>query len=583
MKHAILLVCALGGALLPAQGRRGVEPKPDVDTVWHETRDLSRIVVKFAEGAPVRLRAGRFAGPVELGAANAVAAHARAVRRLFLRDEAELDAERAALLAELAARPAARPALDPPADLNNYFLVEAADAAEGRALLNAFNALWVVELAFPEHRATVPCDPGDIPPATPDLNSGQAYRDPAPSGVDHFASRTIPGGRGEAMQVTDVESGWFLDHEDIPQLTPAAVIGTNPLARDHGLSVIGELACEWDPPGNGGMTGLCDLVAVKVHSHQSVNWASSVNTAAANTPVGGVVVLEVQLTYTGGQICPMEVRQDVFDATRNATLAGKHVIAAAGNGTQNLDAAVFNRIFDRTFRDSGSIVCGATDGGLLVRASFSNYGSIVDANGWGFRVHTTGYGDLFNHTSTPNRQSYTATFSGTSSATPIVTGAAVALLGIAKEQLGRRLGVGELRTLLQQHGTDVPNGVIGKRPDLRRLLGALGLPRGLELVREGNLGTTMTLQASAPAGAPYLLAMALDRGDVDLGAAGRLLLDPAGVYGLASGTMPAAGSVTLNFGFPNDLSLRRRSLFLQNAWIEGAQLRLSSSVYNYVP
>jgi hypothetical protein len=574
MKHLLILACALG-ALLPAQGRRGIEPKPAPGVAWHETRDLSRIVVKFAEGAPVRLRAGSFAGAVDLAAANALLAHARSVRRLFERDEAALDAERAALLAV-----PQHAAIDPPADLNNYFVVEAADAVTGRALLNAFNALAQVELAFPEHRRDIACDPGDIFPVTSDYSGSQTYRDAAPSGVDHLAGRTIPGGRGEALQVTDVESGWYLDHEDIPQLTAAALIGPNPLARDHGLAVIGELASEWDEFG---MTGLADLVRVKVHSHQGLNWASSVNTAASNTPAGGVVVLEVQLTYTGGQICPMEVRQDVFDATRNATMAGKHVIAAAGNGNNNLDNAVFNRIFDRTFRDSGAVICGATDGGLLVRAGFSNYGSIVDANGWGYRVYTTGYGDLFNYPQTPNRQSYTATFSGTSSATPIVTGAAVSLLGIAREQLGRALGVGELRTLLRQNGTDVPNGQIGKRPDLRKLLQALGLPRGLEITREGRVGTVMDLRLTAPAGAPFVLAMALARGDVDLGPSGRLLLDPAGVYGLAYGTMPPAGTASLSFTFPNDLSLRRRTLFLQSGWLESQQLRLGNSVYNFVP
>ena len=63
------------------------------------------------------------------------------------------------------------------------------------------------------------------------------------------------------------------------------------------------------------------------------------------------------------------------------------------------------------------------------RLSFSTYGSRVDVQGWGHNVTTTGYGGLFTGGGDPN-QYYTATFNGTSSASPIVAGAAAALQGI---------------------------------------------------------------------------------------------------------------------------------------------------------
>jgi subtilisin family serine protease len=278
----------------------------------------------------------------------------------------------------------------------------------------------------------------------------------------------------------------------------------------------------------------------------------------------------------------MEVRQDVFDAVRNAVLAGRHVIAAAGNGSQDLDAPVHQRLFDRTFRDSGSILVGATDGALLVRAGFSNYGSIVDANGWGYRVYTTGYGDLF-QPGGDKRQSYTSAFSGTSSATPIVTGAAIALLGALREQKGRSLTSLELRNLLRAHGTDVPNGRIGRRPDLKLLLAAEGLPAGLDLATEGDLGTAFSAELTAPPGSPYALVAALDRGFLDLGAAGRYLLDLATTQPIAAGTVGATGRVPFSAQIPNDINLRKQSLYLQAGWIEGGNLRLSNSVVNYIP
>jgi hypothetical protein len=559
---------------LVAQGPRGVPPKPPPGTRWSDVdHDVTRVVVKFVEGHAVRLDGAKLhCSTLDLrDVAQLVGTDVR-IERVFERDVARLDRERAELLLRLPAD------LDPPADLANWYRFVAKDAQRGAVLLDRMLAMPIVEAAFPDHRPTVNADPGDILPPTPSFTARQGYRDPAPNGIDHRASRVIPGGRGEGIQFTDIETGWYLDHEDIPQLTAAAVVGANPTPRDHGLAVVGELASEWDRVGT---TGIVDLVAVKVHSHQSVNWASSVNVAAANTPVGGVVVLEVQLPWNGRTVL-MESRQDVFDAVRNAVMAGKHVIAAAGNGSQNLDDPFFQRIFDRTFRDSGAIVVGATEGSQLVRASFSNHGSMVDANGWGRDVATTGYGDLF----FPNgdrRQTYTAVFSGTSSATPIVTGAAIALMGALREQKGVTLTSSQLRALLRQHGTPVPNGNIGVRPDLRALLASQGLPNGLDLPREGDLGTAMELELTAPAGAQYAVAGALDRGSVDLGAAGRFLLDPNGTFALWAGIVPANGRQRLGFTYPNDLSLRGSSLFLQAGIVESGALRLTSSVRNFVP
>jgi hypothetical protein len=572
MRRTSLAALVILAASLPAQGPRGVPDKPPADRVWDQTRDPSLLVVKFVEGAPVRLVDGAWRGRTDLAAANALLQQAVSVRRLFLRDEADLDRERAALLADL------RPGVDPPADLNNYYHVQAAGEADGLRLLRAFNALDVVEIAFPEHRPTVPCEPGDIPPVTPDFSAGQDYRDPAPAGIDQRASRVIPGGRGSGLSVIDIESSWRMNHEDIPQLVPANVIGPHneSLNPNHGVAVIGELAGEWDEFG---ISGLVDLSSVKVHSHQRQFWASSVNTAAANLPVGGFIVLEVQLTFQGWLV-PMETREDVFDAVRNATMAGKFVIAAAGNGSADLDDPLFGNRFNRSFRDSGAVIVGATNGSALARAGFSNFGSIVDANGWGQSVTTTGYGDLFDPGDV--RQQYTAVFSGTSSATPIVTGAAMALVGAVREQTGVLLTPAELRAALQQHGTPVPGGSIGVRPDLAQLLAAHGLPNGLDLPVEARLGESMMLALSASAGTGYALMVAPLSGVADLGAAGRFLLDPLTTIVPFAGTVPAGGSETIPLAIPNLPALKKLSLFFQGALLTGSGLRLTSSVQNYM-
>ncbi len=515
------LVVLLVAAPSFAQHQRGRVQKPTRTQPVAGAEDATNLVVKFVEGSAVRLRGGAFVSGTgqATAAANAVLGRASSVERLFLRSEEDLDRELVALRANLAA---AGVAAEPPAELNLYYRVRLPNVAAGIAAWQALLADPLVETAFADTPPGYEADPQDIPPTTPDYTGQQGYWGPLPNGINIAAARVLSGGRGEPLQICDIETGLIVNHEDIPLATAANVIGANNNPTDHGQAVAGELVAA----RNGyGVVGGVWKARYKFHSHQSINWASSVNTAAANSLPGDIIVLEVQLPcpFTGSSVCPMEGRQDVFDAVRNATLAGIHVVAAAGNGNQNLDNAAFQGVFDRAVRDSGAVLVGATDGSQLVRASFSNYGSIVDGNGWGQQVTTTGYGALFNGGGDP-KQRYTATFSGTSSATPIVTSAYAAVLGAAKFQLGQVLTPAQARALVQTHGTTVAT--IGRRPDVAAMLGSLGLPNGLVLAAEVDLGGTVTLQFGA---APTEYAVLC--GDwapvVSTQPFGRLLLDPA--------------------------------------------------------
>lgn len=574
-----ILAAVFGLAVVPAlvaQGKRGPALRPTSFAINQGTQDPTNLVVKFVEGSGVRLRAGQLVGApgVALGAVNAqLLLRATSVERLFLRPEAALDAERAQLIADLG--PARVAALEPPADLNLYYRVRTADAAAGVALWRALLDQPVVETAFPDTPPGYQADPvvpeaavpDDIPPPTPDMSGEQTYFTAAPNGIDPRVSRVIPGGRGEKLQILDIETGLILNHEDVPQAVAANVIGPINSPTDHGLAVAGEMLAD----KNGyGVTGGVYRARYKFHSHLSINWASSVNTAAANSQPGDIIVLEVQLPCpSGGSVCPMEGRQDVFDAVRNATMAGKHVIAAAGNGNQNLDNPTFNNAFNRTVRDSGSIVVGATNAGTLARASFSNYGSMVDANGWGFNVTTTGYTDRF-YPNNDARQKYTSTFSGTSSATPIVTSAAAAVISAAKQQLGRTITIGEVRTLLRAHGTDVPNGQIGKRPDLAQLFPAIGLPNGLTLRAEVNIGQTLTLDITGRTGDSFFLLLAAGPAEIQL-PAGRLLVDPASMTPVAAGTVGSSFSAMV----PPNPDLRLLEVHWQAVRFDSALLAIS--------
>ena len=165
----------------------------------------------------------------------------------------------------------------------------------------------------------------------------------------------------------------------------------------------------------------------------------------------------------------MQYWTDIFSAIVAATAKGITVVEAAGNGNENFDLAIFNGTGLQ--KDSGAIVVGAgipptnffdnfgfgsgtayTQIGVpRSRIWFSNYGKIVNVQGWGWHVTTCGYGDAQGGAS-ENRW-YTHRFSGTSSASPIVTGAVACLQGIAKVRRGAPMSPGKVRTILMKTGT----------------------------------------------------------------------------------------------------------------------------------
>ena len=126
------------------------------------------------------------------------------------------------------------------------------------------------------------------------------------------------------------------------------------------------------------------------------------------------------------------------------------------------------------------------------RSSFSNFGSRVDCYGWGQNVTTCGYGWL--DAGTGNDSTYTSTFSGTSSATPIVAGAGILVQGFFEGTSGGRLSPVQMRSILSNPDTGTPQGPdttgdIGVMPDVRAIVeGDLGLTADV-YVRD-NVGDT---------------------------------------------------------------------------------------------
>lgn len=327
----------------------------------------------------------------------------------------------------------------------------------------------------------------------------QGYLADAPYGIGACGAWAFPGGDGEGVVICDIEGGWLLKHEDLPagiRLVGGKMVrGAGALGwRNHGTAVLGEMV---SVPGNFGCVGISHAARAVVQSTVVggiFNTAGAILNASRALQPGDVILIELHaLDKPGGSFMPMQYWRAVFEAIRIAVGNGIVVVQAAGNGGVDFDDPVYSgedlarRGKDPTLggrllqEDSGAITVGAgcppmnyldgvsqpaysCMGRPRSRMDFSNYGKIVDLQGWGERVTTLGYGDA--QGGRAEKRWYTHGFSGTSSAAPMVAGAVACLQGYAKKRLQRVLTPAEVRRILKVTGTpqvgDAPRAPIGQ-------------------------------------------------------------------------------------------------------------------------
>ena len=331
------------------------------------------------------------------------------------------------------------------------------------------------------------------PPPTPDYQGFQGYLKAAsftPTGIDALYAWTQPGGNGAGVTVCDLEYSWNYNHQDITK-APGSQINSNvqdPFGdNNHGTAVIGEMVSDF----NGwGTTGICYGATLKTcgtyYGAPTWNVPGAMTVAISNLSAGDVILLEQQWEYVPGSqdYVPIEwwlnyspnsqTFNGVYAAIQTAVANGIHVVEAGGNavngGGVNMDAMNW-------FGDCGSMIVGAGGvypggpwpAGNRQRLAFSNYGSRFTCQGWGEDVVTTGYGTLWNSEGV-NRY-YASGFSGTSSASPIVAGAAADCVGfwVANGNPPGTLTPSMLRTVLVSTGSPQlypPTGNIGPLPNL---------------------------------------------------------------------------------------------------------------------
>lgn len=531
-----------------------------------------QVIVKFVEGRAVRLRDGVFQGlgADERRALAGLLGDAK-VQRLFTRTEDDLDAERAALQPRLPAGEA------PLADLNNYYRVTTSGAAATEALVNGLLALPCIETAYAEPR---PLPLGDIPPTTPLFESGQTYLGDAPAGYAYLRFASIVGMRAPTQTIAQLEGSWHFGHEDVDGLVTSSVIGVVPGSgydgwRDHGTACVGILAAGRNAYGTRGLANKPKALRLSSLANGSANMISLVT---AQLQAGDVMTSSY--AFAGGNVhYPLDFYQADFDAVRAAANKGICYAFGAGNTNQSLDnTSIYGSRYLPASASSGGFIIGASDAGTTNRAGFSNYGTRIDANGWGSQVTTIGYGDLFN----PNdvRQHYTSNFGGTSAAGPAVAAVIASWIGAVREQNGVTLTVEQVRTALRTTGTPV-NSNVGTRPDLERLLAMQSLPDGLLVTQDGAPGGAFTYEVRGNPGEQYAAVLSAARARVALGVNRPLLVDPATLLLLGQGTLPAAGVRSVTVPIPNDPSLKDLDVYLQAAFVRGG-LHLSNSAELWV-
>lgn len=482
----VLAIAALPPApamAAPASGDSAAQvlrPKPLKSALGaYDSREF--IEVKFVPASQVRLQAGRLGSSqagqlLALESLTSGAGPVSQVEPLFHLDQASLSALTAASKAADA---------QPQPDLSQWYRLRVRPGQDIARVIDELNAMPAVEIAYPA--------PLPVPaPATPSYQANQYYQQPAAySGIDIEYARTVAGGTGSNVRVLDIEYSWNTNHEDLSKLRASGASVPNgtpydPFAdNNHGTAVMGQLIADSNAIGVTGLvSGATARYTNAMNRERGYDLANAILTAAGALRAGDVMLIEQQAAGPGGcsGYIPVEWIGSVYDAIVVAVNKGVHVVQAGGNGNMNLDTtSCFGSPFPGGKADSGSIIVGAggprstawcTDS-VAERAKqpFSTYGQRVNVQAWGRCVTTTGYGNLYNG---GVNAYYTRTFSGTSSASPIVTAAVAALSSIAKQR-GITLTPRKMRELLTTTGTAQAGtgGRIGPLPDLRAAIAQL--------------------------------------------------------------------------------------------------------------
>ena len=394
---------------------------------------------------------------------------------------------------------------------DHYFEVICPVGFDTDSLVTALNA-WtdVVEYSYTVSPGSDPAVTGTGNPLF--KNGQQGYLTAAPGGIDAPAA-WAKNADGSGLVVIDIEQGWFLKHQDLPQ-TITLLEGTNETTSFvHGVAVLGEMVGIDDTVG---IVGIAPQAIAEVLSYNDKNPSKRtleqrvhdrIVNASNALAFGNVMLLEIHFDRKVGSVLtkvPVEADPYVFDAIKLATKAGVIVVEAAGNGDADLDTFVMNqgpgkgkktlsRSTPTDFAESGAILVGGCTSVFPHQRwpgnstnKGSNFGSRVDCYAWGENIVTCGWDhnkpaakDVYWGVNLKDSAKKITFFGGTSGASPIIAGCCLlvqSLRGLLtpKSGTGGKLGPGGMRSML----SDPNNGTasflttdqIGVMPDLKKII-----------------------------------------------------------------------------------------------------------------
>ena len=299
----------------------------------------------------------------------------------------------------------------------------------------------------------------------------QGYLHSAPNGIGAIEAWALAGAKGNGVTICDIEGNWNRTHEDLPSGIPL-LGGTliNDIGwRNHGTAVLGEMI---GIPDVRGVAGISHLAKAKVHSamiNGVFNAAGAITTATANLKAGDVILIELQATGPNGKYVAMQVLERHLLRDRGGDGQGHHGGRGRGERQRELRSRHLQqhrpaegqrghcrwrgRPADQSLRHRLQL---SEHRRAAFAIWFSNYGKILNVQAWGWHVTTLGYGDAQGGAS--ENTWYTLRFSGTSSASPIVTGSVACLQGRAKSKNGGPLTPAKVRNILMASGTPQESG-----------------------------------------------------------------------------------------------------------------------------
>lgn len=337
-------------------------------------------------------------------------------------------------------------------------------------------------------------------PTVPNYEPMQLYLFDQEPGIHAQEFWNFYGNHGANVKICDIEFRYNPNHIDLPEIHKVGQMNINNVYdSNHGTAVLGVLGAL----NNGiGVTGICydsELYFSSCAYDNGFFIEDALIASLDSLNQGDIVLIEQHImafdSSSNSTWVPVEWYQPYYDAIQLLSGNGIIVVEAAGNGSISLDDSLFSTANNGHYpflpqNRSEAIMVGAGSMGFseIARSKlwFSNYGSRVDLQGEGEGVFTTGYGTAYD--SEGENALFTYNFSGTSSASPIVTGAVALLQSLYKSyNNGTTLDANFLRTLLVQTGKPQQDGYfsstydhIGPLPNVyaaaQVLMGNLGLP-----------------------------------------------------------------------------------------------------------